>query len=48
MEQLSACIADRMIDLNIISSDDKDYPLYNIPCGSGERNPLQDAWLYFS
>ena len=30
MEQLSACIADRMIDLNIISSDDKDFYCYSV------------------
>ena len=30
MEQLSACIADRMIDLNIISSDDKDCYCYSV------------------
>ena len=30
MEQLSACIADRMIDLNIISSDDRDIYCYSV------------------
>ena len=30
MEQLSACITDRMIDLSIISSDDKEYYCYSV------------------
>lgn len=30
MEQLSACIADRMIDLDIISSDDRDAYCYSV------------------
>jgi len=30
MEQLSACITDRMIDLSIISSDDKDCYCYSV------------------
>ena len=30
MDQLSACIADRMIDLNIICSDDKDCYCYSV------------------
>lgn len=30
MEQLSACITNRMIDLNIISSDDKDFYCYSV------------------
>ena len=30
MEQLSACLTERMIDLNIISSDDKDCYCYSV------------------
>lgn len=30
MEQLSSCIADRMIDLDIISIDDKDCYCYSV------------------
>ena len=30
MEQLSACITNRMIDLEIISSDDKDFYCYSV------------------